>query len=282
MQTVWDMWKTCFGDCNAYMKLYFREKYRPENTLLYIDNGKAVASLQMLPFGFTFHEAKIPVAYFSGLCTLPQAQKKGFMSALIKEAFIELAKRDIALALLVPQEEWLLKFYDKFGFAQTFDAGKEALFSLKELLEKHVQKIDEAYSDFDSRFRNKEMTVQKTFDDFRTIVEEAKIFNFPPKKNLMAMARVINAEQLLEFFAIRHSEKVFSVSIKDTILMQNNDGFIVQMGRVIKHPSHSTNFIEVDIRMLAQLLLGYQTSQKKEPLRWLFPEKVPCINFMLE
>jgi hypothetical protein len=31
---VWDMWKRCFGDPDDYMELYFRHKYRPEDTLL--------------------------------------------------------------------------------------------------------------------------------------------------------------------------------------------------------------------------------------------------------
>jgi len=53
-QQVWDMWKTVFGDPDDYMEIYFRYKYRNENTLLYIEDGKAVSSLQMLPYQFTF------------------------------------------------------------------------------------------------------------------------------------------------------------------------------------------------------------------------------------
>ncbi|HMM17459.1 MAG TPA: GNAT family N-acetyltransferase, partial [Petrimonas sp.] len=80
-QQVYDMWKTVFGDSDEYMEIYFREKYRNENTLIYFESGKAVSSLQMLPFDFSFHGSEIPVAYFSGLCTLPEARKKGFMGA---------------------------------------------------------------------------------------------------------------------------------------------------------------------------------------------------------
>ncbi|HBU45953.1 MAG TPA: GNAT family N-acetyltransferase, partial [Porphyromonadaceae bacterium] len=48
-QQVYDMWKTVFGDSDEYMEIYFREKYRNENTLIYFESGKAVSSLQMLP-----------------------------------------------------------------------------------------------------------------------------------------------------------------------------------------------------------------------------------------
>ncbi|HBK95633.1 MAG TPA: GNAT family N-acetyltransferase, partial [Porphyromonadaceae bacterium] len=36
------MWKTVFGDSDEYMEIYFREKYRNENTLIYFESGKAV------------------------------------------------------------------------------------------------------------------------------------------------------------------------------------------------------------------------------------------------
>jgi hypothetical protein len=41
-QEVWDMWKKVFGDSDDYMEIYFRHKYRNENTLIYFDNGKAL------------------------------------------------------------------------------------------------------------------------------------------------------------------------------------------------------------------------------------------------
>ena len=53
-QLVWDMWKTVFGDPDDYMEIYFRHKYRNDQTLLYMEGNKAVASLQMLPYQFTF------------------------------------------------------------------------------------------------------------------------------------------------------------------------------------------------------------------------------------
>jgi predicted acetyltransferase len=182
MPLVRKMWKICFGDSDEYMELYFREKYRNENTLVYFDDNQAVASLQMLPYIFTFHQTEIPIAYFSGLCTLPEARKKGFMAALIRKAFEVLRQRQIPLAVLVPQEKWLLGFYDKFGFAQTFDAGTKEILSLKQLWEKYPDDLPAAYREFDNYFRMQDMTVQKTFDDFRAIMEEANFSIFLQKQ----------------------------------------------------------------------------------------------------
>ena len=282
MPLVWKMWKTCFGDSDEYMELYFREKYCDENTLIYFDDHQAVASLQMLPYIFTFHQTEIPIAYFSGLCTLPEARKKGFMAALIRQAFEVLQQRQIPLAVLVPQEDWLLRFYDKFGFAQTFDAGTKEILSLKQLWEKYPDDLPAAYREFDNYFRKQDMTVQKTFDDFRAIMEEAKLFDFPPKANLRGMSRIIDAEKLLTVFARRYPEKTFSFSLSDAEIPKNRTNFSFRNGLVESNHDNERTKHSLDIRPLTQLLLGYHTSQTPEPFRSLFPEKIPQMNYMLE
>ncbi|HPD43840.1 MAG TPA: GNAT family N-acetyltransferase [Dysgonamonadaceae bacterium] len=282
MSLVRKMWKICFGDSDEYMELYFREKYRNENTLVYFDDNQAVASLQILPYTFTFHQTEIPIAYFSGLCTLPDARKKGFMAALIRKAFEVLQQRQIPLAVLVPQEKWLLEFYEKFGFAQTFDAGNKEIFSLRQLWEKYPDNLPAAYREFDNYFRVQDMTVQKTFDDFRAIMDEAKLFDFPPKTNLTGMSRIIDAEKLLTVFARRYPEKTFSFFLSDAEIPKNRANFSFRNGLVEPDHNNQTTKHSLDIRQLSQLLLGYHTSQTEEPFRSLFPEKAPQINFMLE
>ena len=49
-QAVRDMWKEVFGDSDDYMDIYFKHKYQNENTLIYIEDNKPVASLQLLIF----------------------------------------------------------------------------------------------------------------------------------------------------------------------------------------------------------------------------------------
>ncbi|MDO5522905.1 MAG: GNAT family N-acetyltransferase [Bacteroidia bacterium] len=281
-QQVYDMWKTVFGDSDDYMEIYFREKYRNENTLIYFEGEKAVASLQMLPYQFTFCGTEIPVLYHSGVCTLPQARKKGYMDKLLLASFEHAQKNNVPLMLLVPQESWLLKFYDKYGFAQTFDAGTEELPPLKKLIEDHPGDLHAAWREFNTWFRQKDMTVQKSFDDFRAIVEEAALFGFPSKKSLIGMARVIDAEKLLSLFANRYKQKSFSVSVHDELLSANNSAFVISEGESIKKNTQGSSSFKLNIRPLAQALLGYHTSQENEPIRSIFPEKTPQMHFMLE
>ena len=278
---ILEMWRVCFGDSQPYFDIYFREKYSDENTLAYFEGDKVVASLQLLYYNFTFCGVEIPIAYISGACTLPQARKKGYMEALLKRTFHELAKKNIPLSLLVPEENWLLAFYDKYGYAQTFDAGID-LPSLEELMKRHSDNLYAAYKEFDSWFRNQEMTVQKTFDDFRIVVEEAAGYDYQAKKSLDGMARVINARLLLDLFAKKNPDKSFSVEITDAILTQNNLFLAVRNGIVLDTDAKLPIHLSLTIYDLAQALLGYQTSKKQTLFKNIFPEHHPQMHFMME
>lgn len=316
---VWEMWKRVFGDPDDYMEVYFRRKYRDENSLLYMEGDKAVASLQMLPYQFTFCGTEIPVLYLSGVSTLPEYRNRGYVRQLLLRSFDEAARQDIPLVLLVPQEDWLLELYDRYGFAQTFDSGGKELLSLKTLSTMFLENPQAAYREFDGQFRKSDMTVQKSFDDFCAIMEEAALFDYPSKRNLRGMVRVINAGRLLSLFAGYYPQQSFSIDIKDELIKNNNGHFTVLDGKVERertpeansgiapsgHRSKSifTDFnvgvehskddsdryfgtfspiLTTDIRDLAQLLLGYHTTEKAAPFNIFFPEKVPQIHFMLE
>ncbi|MDD3780967.1 MAG: GNAT family N-acetyltransferase, partial [Proteiniphilum sp.] len=108
-QQVWEMWKTVFGDPDDYMEIYFRHKYRNDQTLLYMEGDKALASLQMLSYRFTFCGREIPVMYLSGVCTLPEARRRGYTKQLLLRCFEVAHTMEVPLVLLVPQEEWLLQ-----------------------------------------------------------------------------------------------------------------------------------------------------------------------------
>lgn len=279
-QQVYDMWKTVFGDSDEYMEIYFREKYRNENTLIYFESGKAVSSLQMLPFDFSFHGSEIPVAYFSGLCTLPEARQKGFMGSLIKKSFGEMDEKGIPLAILVPQDKTVMKFYRQFGFTQTFNAGIPLPNLQKIMVES--ENLPNAYEIFDSFFRQRDMTVQKTPDDFRAIVEEAALFDFPVKKSLMGMSRITDVEKLLIIFAKKYPQIKVSVKVSDPIIGKNNAVFAIKNGSVSKSSKKETTHFYVEIDALTQLLLGYKTSEFSNDYRLVFPEKQPLIGFMME
>jgi len=288
-QSVRDMWKRCFGDSDDYMDIYFHHKYRNENTLILIFDNKPVASLQMLIYNFTFHGKEIPLVYLSGLCTLPEYRGRGYMKDLIVRSYEVARERNIPIMALVPQDEGLLNYYHKFGFAQTFDSGVEVLPSLLKIIEKSNGDMQRAYELFDNLYRNNDMTVQKTFEDFVAIAEEAKLFNYPPKRSLTGMTRVVDAKQLIGLCigatnAFR--DKTIVLKLEDEMIEKNNGFYKIVEGKVEKVVavdfSLKSTVIELNIREIAQLLLGYHTSEENDQLRSIFPERNPAMHFMLE
>ena len=189
-------------------------------------------------------------------------------------------EKGIPLAILVPQDKTVMKFYRQFGFTQTFDAGAPLPDLQKIMVES--ENLHNAYEIFDSFFRHRDMTVQKTPDDFRAIVEEAALFDFPVKKGLMAMSRITDAEKLLIIFAKKYPQIKVSVKVSDPIIGKNNAVFVIKNGSVSKSSKKETTHFYVEIDALTQLLLGYRTSEFSNDYRLVFPEKQPLIGFMME
>ena len=115
---VRQMWQTVFDDSDEYLDIYFTQKYKNENTLIYFEEGEAVASLQMWEYKFSFYDKIIPVYYLAGLATYEQHRRKGYMAALIEKAHEVMRERNIALSFLVPALEWLFTFYEKYGYTK--------------------------------------------------------------------------------------------------------------------------------------------------------------------
>jgi len=183
------MWKICFNDSEAFMDLYFSEKYKDENTLVYIEDNQVVASLQILPYSFTFYGENIPISYISGACTLPEFRNRGLMEKLLIASFEVMKQRNIPLSIVIPANENLYKYYEKFGYEKVFGKDDTEI-PLKEIWEKSNGDLDVAYQAFNQLFEGKDFCIQKTKADFRTIIKDAILDDFPPKTNLSGMARI--------------------------------------------------------------------------------------------
>lgn len=273
---VRSMWKTCFGDSDEYMDIHFGRKYRNENTLILSDPHPA-ASLQMLPYEITFYNHPIPFSYISGACTLPESRKKGYMEQLLIRSFETMRKRNIPLSILIPAEDWLFVFYEKYGYSQCFEKGEPPL-KLKEILERNHFDFPKSYLDFQFIYSKLDFCVQKTEADFQTLVFENELDNFPDEQNQAAMVRIIDAKQLLSIFAQFYSEKSFVISVTDKLLLENNRTFEIKKGRCIKTTS-SPDF-SVSIETLAQLLFGFDVQSFDKPFTDLFESHRPIINLM--
>ncbi len=271
---VREMWKTCFGDTDEYIDLLFTKKYKEENTLIYFENGNAVASLQMLPYNINLYGESTPFYYLAGLCTLPDHRRKGYMEQLILRSFDIMKCRDIPLAILVPAEDWLFDFYAKYGFQQISDKSKHPIPSIKKILES-TSNIKEAYEIFDKTFNKFDFSIQKDFEDFKIVVEDLAQENFPDKYNLATMARIIDIKEILRIYAIKNKFAHFTVKVGNYSIYHIQNG--------VAELTHKSNWdFEVNIQLLCRLLFGYKTDELKEEFRSLFPSYKVSINLMLE
>lgn len=174
------IWKISFPDDSYdFTDFYFRKKYKNENTLIWMENGKAVACLQMLPYAFTYYNQLIPIAYISGAATLPEFRNKGIMKKLLTHAYYEMLKKDIPLSILIPQEPWLIDFYERLGYTHSFMYTSEK-FQTKNTYEFcdtcSIEEINtnnkhDAYRFYSDYFIKENLCLQKSESDFDALME---------------------------------------------------------------------------------------------------------------
>ncbi|HOF16018.1 MAG TPA: GNAT family N-acetyltransferase [Bacteroidales bacterium] len=174
---VRNIWKISFpDDSDDFINFYFSKKYKNENTLVYLDNNKAVACFQMLAYDFTFFGHRLPSAYISGAATLPSYQNRGIMTKLLTAAFLEMQKNNVPLTTLIPQEEWLIKFYERIGYNNAFVYTTEKItldktyavstdYKTKPLTDK-----EKTYAYYASYLAKQNLCVQKSKEDFDAIL----------------------------------------------------------------------------------------------------------------
>ena len=53
-QQIVNLWRTCFGDSEAFISLYFDRVYKDENAMTIEKDGKIVSALQIVPYTMTY------------------------------------------------------------------------------------------------------------------------------------------------------------------------------------------------------------------------------------
>lgn len=277
--SVRQMWKICFEDSDEFMDLYFSRKYKNSDTLLYIEDGVAVASLQMLPYDMRFYGVVIPTAYISGACTLPEYRGRGYMKELLLASYKVMQQRKIPISFLIPAEDWLYGFYAKYGYERVFDDGRDPL-DMDTLLKYYPDNLDSGFEVFNEKYQQQDFCVLKTKNDFQTILEEYILYGCPPKYDLAGMARIIDPQVALQLFAKKNPSKEFTVKVTDQSLNPNRT-YSVKEGVVSPVGLESADF-DVNIQTLTRLLFGYKLREMSPQTSNFFDSHHPVMNLMLE
>ena len=116
-ETLMRLWKYCFPrDTDSFIQFYFDKVYANDETLVCEENDQPVASLQMIPYQIKTGDHLLRGGYISGAMTHPDYRKKGYMAQLLYASFDEMIKKGYDYTFLIPQEEWLVRMYTKYGF----------------------------------------------------------------------------------------------------------------------------------------------------------------------
>lgn len=126
-EEVRHLWEMCFQDSPEFMDLYFRYRYKDELNEAVMHEGRVVSALQLIPYELTSWQARLPMAYVSGVCTHPDARHQGFMRRLLAQTHRRLYRDGCPLASLIPAEPWLFDCYAATGYAPVFMYGWKRL-----------------------------------------------------------------------------------------------------------------------------------------------------------
>ena len=107
-----ELWDICFGEDKDFNEYFFENRFRTEETLVLKENGKIVSMLQRFRYEL-YNVGK--VSYIYGACTHPEYRKKHYMAHLLEKSREADIKEELVGSVLVPQEEWLFGFYERYG-----------------------------------------------------------------------------------------------------------------------------------------------------------------------
>ncbi len=158
------LWKLCFHDEDAYIDFYYENRFKAEETLVYLIEDQVVAMLTLMPGYVVHHKAKLPVRYVYAVATHPEHRRKGYAAALMEHAN-QMIKKDYVGTFLVPANPSLFGYYETLGYQtlshkRVLHISMENFFKdLKQFDSKHeIEKVEPlTVEDFYS-LRNKAFT----------------------------------------------------------------------------------------------------------------------------
>lgn len=117
------IWQICFGDDQDYIELYFAHRFRREEMLVYVVDGRPVSMLSLLPAQLYRGGAIQPMRYVYAVATLPEYRGRGFARILLEEG-----RRQTGEPLaLVPALEELWDYYGRLGFVPAFSLAEYSI-----------------------------------------------------------------------------------------------------------------------------------------------------------
>lgn len=113
------LYDACFRQDLAWNKWFFDNVVSDEDVFGRIADGNLVSMMLAQRYTFRMCGEDLPLAYISGVCTERNHRDKGHVHALMGDVLNSLHADGYAFAGLIPADDRLFFFYDRFGFVTT-------------------------------------------------------------------------------------------------------------------------------------------------------------------
>ncbi|NMC55658.1 MAG: GNAT family N-acetyltransferase [Eubacteriaceae bacterium] len=115
------IWRLCFHDDEAYIDFFYANKFKPDQTVLLLENNVISAMLTMLPLSLSSPNfGAFDTRMLYAIATHPDYQGKGLASKLINHCNDLLKEEKVNMSVLVPASKDLFGFYYKLGYIDGF------------------------------------------------------------------------------------------------------------------------------------------------------------------
>ncbi|HCU2818343.1 TPA: GNAT family N-acetyltransferase [Clostridioides difficile] len=118
IESIKEIWSYCFNDAESFMKYYFNDKYKSENTVVALDEGKIISSLQLNQYKLLLNSKVYNTSYVVGVSTLPEGRGAGYMNKVMKFTLNELYRKGQLVSILMPID---YRLYRRFGYEHCYD-----------------------------------------------------------------------------------------------------------------------------------------------------------------
>ncbi len=115
------LWNEAFGDSEAEILFFLKNKFKPENTIVFENNGCIASMLFLLEGKMCIKGVDYPSYYLYAACTSKEYRGRGLMASLLDFAKRTAKERNIYFICLMPAEKSLFDFYGKHGYFSAFN-----------------------------------------------------------------------------------------------------------------------------------------------------------------
>ena len=121
------IWDQSFEDPLSYVDFLYDRVLSPNDTLVYEEDGQIWSMAMSIYCSFRYRDDSIPCVYIYGCATVPDRSGRGIMTQMLQVAETNAVAEGCQMAILVPGNRSLFRFYGTRGYSPDFSLRKVKL-----------------------------------------------------------------------------------------------------------------------------------------------------------